>query len=99
MRICHYTRQNTDTHERHDNKDYSSPSTNLKGRLSVMFVDDAEGADFSAHRADLGCHINDQLIFVDQSVVTAAASDTPWRRHIQTRRCFYKKEKKKALVK
>lgn len=42
-----------------------------------MFVDDAEGANFSANGPDFRRHIHNQFIFVDESVVAAVPTDTP----------------------
>ena len=50
-----------------------------------MFVDDAEGADIGARSANLGSDINDELIFVNQAVISAAP-----RHQIQTRDCNIK---------
>ena len=54
----------------------------LERCFGVMFVDDAEGADIGAGSADLGCDIDDELIFVDQAMISAAL-----RHQIQTRDC------------
>ena len=59
--------------------------SNLEWSFAMMFVDDAKGADFGADGTDFRCHIHDQLIFVDQTMVT---SGTPGC-SIQTR--YYNK--------
>jgi hypothetical protein len=50
-----------------------------------MFVDDTKGADFGSNGSDFRRHIDNQFIFVDESVVAAAitTSHTPGR-SIQT---------------
>lgn len=57
----------------------------LERRLAVMLVDDAEGADLGADGADLGRHVDDQLVLVDEAVVACVVAAP--RRHIQTGHC------------
>ena len=45
---------------------------NLERRLSVVLVDDPESANVGADGANLGRHVDDQFVFVDQSMVTAS---------------------------
>lgn len=51
--------------------------TNLEWGLAVVFVDDAEGADFGTDGPDFRRDIDNQLIFVDQTVVAAGTPGRP----------------------
>ena len=67
--------------------------TDLEGRLAAVLVDDAEGAQVGAQGADLGRHVDDELVLVDQAVVAGRCSG----RKVQSQHSIqsYRRVKKK----